>query len=100
MQTYTTKGTCARAIDFSVSDGRVHGVKFHGGCPGGGQGVARLVEGLPATEVVERLKGIICRNNTSCPDQLATALQEYLSCSEDGIDMQEQAERSSVIPVL
>ena len=50
--------------------------RFIGGCPGNTQGVARLAEGRPAAEVVRLLKGIQCRNGTSCPDQLARALEQ------------------------
>lgn len=78
MLTYSTKGTCSRQILFEVTeDGRVYGVKFIGGCSGNLQGIARLVNNRPIDEVIETLKGIKCRSNTSCPDQLATALMEY-----------------------
>ena len=40
----------------------------------------RLVEGMDAEEVISRLKGIKCGfKNTSCPDQLSTALEEVLN---------------------
>ena len=59
---------------------KVHNVKFIGGCSGNTQGVAKLVEGMPAKEVIARLEGIQCgRRPTSCPDQLATALKEAIS---------------------
>ena len=78
MLTYSTKGTCSRQILFEVSeDGIVYDVKFIGGCSGNLQGIARLVNNRPIDEVIETLKGIKCRSNTSCPDQLATALMEY-----------------------
>lgn len=32
---------------------------------------------MTVDEAIRRLKGIQCRNGTSCPDQLATALEEY-----------------------
>ena len=80
MQSYKTKGTCSSRIDFDVVDGKVTGVKFIGGCSGNTQGVAKLVEGMPAKEVIARLEGIQCgRRPTSCPDQLATALKEAIS---------------------
>ena len=44
---------------------------------GNTQGVAALVIGMTVDEAIRRLKGIQCRNGTSCPDQLATALEEY-----------------------
>lgn len=76
---YNTKGVCSRAIDFDVEDGKVVNVKFDGGCMGNTQGVASLVEGMDIHEVISRLKGIDCRGRgTSCPDQLAKALELYL----------------------
>ena len=40
-------------------------------------GLAKMVIGQKADEVVTRLEGIPCRGATSCPDQLATALEAY-----------------------
>ena len=78
MYTYTTKGTCSRQILFDVtSDNKLTNVKFIGGCMGNLQGIAKLVEGRNIDEIIPLLKGIICRSNTSCPDQLAKALIEY-----------------------
>ena len=77
MQTYATKGTCSRQSLFDVIDGKVYNVKFIGGCLGNLQGIARLVEGRDIDEVITTLKGVKCKGNTSCPDQLATALQTY-----------------------
>ena len=78
MQTYITKGTCSRQILFNVTaDDKVTDVKFIGGCSGNLQGIAKLVNGKPIDEVISLLSGIKCRSNTSCPDQLATALSEY-----------------------
>lgn len=77
---YRTRGVCAREIEFDIEDGKVCGVRFTGGCNGNTQGVARLVEGMDAAEAVKRLKGISCNGRgTSCPDQLATALEQALT---------------------
>ena len=79
MLTYKTHGTCSRQIQFTVSDdGIVDNVKFIGGCNGNLQGISKLVNGKHVNEVVSALKGIKCRNNTSCPDQLAQALKQAL----------------------
>ena len=76
--TYKTSGTCSTKIDFDVTDGVVHNVKFTGGCSGNTQGVSALVEGMKVEDVVQRLKGIRCGfRPTSCPDQLAKALESY-----------------------
>ena len=84
MFTYSTKGTCSRQILFTVDeDGKVHGVRFIGGCSGNLQGIARLVEGRHIDEVQATLAGIKCKGNTSCPDQLSKALAEYKQRAND-----------------
>ncbi len=82
MRTYSTKGTCSRQILFEVTDGKVHDVKFIGGCSGNLQGIAKLVNNKDIDEVIGLLKGIKCRGNTSCPDQLAQALIEYKEANQ------------------
>ena len=78
MQTYMTRGTCSRQILFDVTeDNKVTNVKFIGGCSGNLQAVSRLVDGKDVDEVIALLKGIKCRSNTSCGDQLALALEDY-----------------------
>lgn len=77
--TYKTSGTCSQAINFDIVDGKLTKVKFIGGCNGNTQGIGKLVEGMPVTEVIERLEGIKCGfKETSCPDQLAKALKQTL----------------------
>ncbi len=74
---YTPSGVCTRQIDFTVDSGIVRDVKFVGGCAGNTQGIAKLVEGMKVSEVIERLKNIDCRGRgTSCPDQLARAREQ------------------------
>ena len=42
-----------------------------------GEGLSRLVAGMPVKEVISRLEGIRCGGRpTSCPDQLCKALHE------------------------
>ncbi len=78
MFTYQTRGTCSRQIYFEVDDqNKLHNVKFVGGCGGNLQGIGRLVEGKDIDEVEKLLAGVLCRNNTSCPDQLSKAIAEY-----------------------
>ena len=74
---YRTYGTCARAINFDIDGNKVKNVEFLGGCAGNTNGISKLVENMDIDEVITRLKGIQCRNNTSCPDQLAKALEQY-----------------------
>ena len=74
---YRPQGVCSRAIDIEVEDGVVKSVRFTGGCNGNTQGVSRLVANRPVDEVIGLLSGISCNGRpTSCPDQLARALQE------------------------
>lgn len=74
---YTTKGTCSRQIDLTVDGDRIESVKFIGGCSGNTQGIAALVVGMSIDEAINRVKGIKCGfKPTSCPDQLALALEE------------------------
>ena len=76
---YKTKGTCSSQINIEIKDGVIDSVVFVGGCNGNLQGISKLVEGMDATEVVNRIKGIHCgMKPTSCPDQLATAISEAI----------------------
>lgn len=87
---YRTKGVCSRNISFDIRDGLVTDVRFDGGCNGNTQGVARLVEGMPAEEAIRRMEGIQCGfKGTSCPDQLACAIKAALQKQADGEETEE-----------
>lgn len=74
---YKTRGTCSSMMEVEVVDGIVKEVKITGGCNGNLQGISKLVQGMPAKEVIDRLSGIRCGpRSTSCPDQLAIALSK------------------------
>lgn len=75
MFTYKTHGTCSKQIQIEMQGDTIRSVRFQGGCVGNLQGLSRLVEGRKADEVIYLLKGIQCRAGTSCPDQLARALE-------------------------
>ena len=77
MNTYKTHNVCSRTIDFEIENNIVTDCKFNGGCPGNTQGVAALVKGMTVDEAIARLRGIQCRGNTSCPDQLSRAIEQY-----------------------
>ena len=78
MYSYKTKGTCSKEIQFDIENGVITECKFVGGCPGNTVGVATLVKGMEVDEVIRRLKGVDCAGKgTSCPDQLAKALEQY-----------------------
>ncbi|MCI6516525.1 MAG: TIGR03905 family TSCPD domain-containing protein [Lachnospiraceae bacterium] len=77
---YKTKGTCSTMIDVELKDGVIDSVKFTGGCNGNLQGISALVKGMKPEEAISRLKGIRCGfKSTSCPDQLAHALEEMIA---------------------
>lgn len=82
---YRTKGTCSSQILLEIENGKVHNVQFIGGCSGNTQGVARLVEGMDVDDAISRMKGIRCgMRPTSCPDQLAQALEQAKSAQQSG----------------
>lgn len=77
---YKTQGTCSRQINISINDEDIiENVEFVGGCAGNTHGLSALLKGMKAEDVIGRLKGVLCgTKGTSCPDQLASALQEML----------------------
>ena len=78
--TYRPKGVCSNLMDIDIEDGKVISLKVTGGCSGNLQGISSLVAGMDVDEVISRLEGIRCGfKKTSCPDQLALALKEYMS---------------------
>ncbi len=73
---YKPNGVCSSAIDIEVDGNTIRSVKFTGGCHGNLQGISRLVVGMQVDDAISRFKGIRCGfKNTSCPDQLAQALE-------------------------
>lgn len=77
MYKVTTSGVCAREIIFDIEEGIVTHVEFIGGCPGNALGLSNMIKGTPVGEVVEKLKDVKCGSkNTSCPAQLAYALEQ------------------------
>ena len=78
---YTPKGVCSTQINIDMDENDViKSIEFVGGCPGNTTGVAKLAVGRKVDEIISLLKGVPCRNRgTSCPDQLARALEEYKS---------------------
>lgn len=77
---YKTSGTCSRMVIVEVEDGIVTDCSFVGGCSGNTTGVAALVKGMKAEDAIAKLKGIKCGfRPTSCPDQLAKALESAVA---------------------
>ena len=77
---YQTQGTGSRMIEVVIDENNIiRHVEFSGGCQGNTCGIPKLVEGMEAREVVNRLRGITCGSKpTSCPDQLARALEQLI----------------------
>ncbi len=76
---YTPKGVCSRKIDYEIEDGIVKSISFTGGCDGNLSGISKLVVGMPVEKVISLLRGTCCGfKSTSCPDQLACALEEAI----------------------
>lgn len=74
---YTPNGVCSVKIDFDIDGDIVRNIKFTRGCNGNTQGLSKLADGMKVDEVIARLKGTNCNGRgTSCPDQLARALEE------------------------
>ena len=74
---YQTVGTCCKIIALKIENDIIKDAEFLGGCNGNLQGIAALVEGQDINTVIEKVKGIKCGfKETSCPDQLAKALEE------------------------
>ena len=78
---YTPQGVCARTIVFALDEqGKLHNVKFTGGCPGNLQAIGKLVEGADAKEIADLLRGNDCGGRgTSCADQLSHAVEAALA---------------------
>lgn len=79
MYSYLTKGVCSSEINFDIVNNKVSNVSFTGGCSGNLKGISILIEGMDVNDAIKKLKGVTCGGkDTSCPDQLATALEECL----------------------
>ena len=74
---YKTHGTCSTEIDLEIEDGVITACEIVNGCRGNTKGLATMVVGRKADEVKKLLRGIPCRGNTSCPDQLSRAIEAY-----------------------
>lgn len=71
-------GVCSMKMIFDIEDNIVKSLEIVGGCPGNTVGVSKLVQGKSVDEIIQMLKGIPCGSKgTSCPDQIARALEEY-----------------------
>jgi uncharacterized protein (TIGR03905 family) len=79
--TYAPKGVCSKKIDFEIDDeGKMHNLRFLGGCNGNLKAIGLLLEGADAKNAADILRGNDCGGRgTSCADQLARAIDEMVS---------------------
>ena len=76
---YLTQGTCCKQMNIVLDGEIIRDVEFLGGCNGNLQGIRKLIIGMNINDVATKLKGIMCGSkSTSCPDQLATCLEQYI----------------------
>ena len=78
--TYTTTGVCSKQITFEIDDeGKIHNLRFMGGCPGNLSAISKLLEGQDALTAANILEGNTCGpRNSSCADQLSKAIKENI----------------------
>ncbi|MBQ6315687.1 MAG: TIGR03905 family TSCPD domain-containing protein [Mogibacterium sp.] len=78
--TFYPQGVCSMMIELELEGDVIKDVIFTGGCNGNLSGISKLIKGMKAEDVIERLEGTTCGfKNTSCPDQLSKALREALA---------------------
>ena len=78
--TYTTEGVCSKQIIFELDEeGKIHNLKFIGGCPGNLCAISKLLEGADAATAAKILEGNTCGpRSTSCADQLSKAIKQNI----------------------
>ena len=77
--TFYPQGVCSMMIEIELEGEMIKEVIFTGGCNGNLNGISKLIRGMNAREVIEKLEGTRCgMNETSCPDQLSKALRQAL----------------------
>ena len=80
MFTFYPEGVCSMMIEIELEGEIIKDVVFTGGCNGNLSGISKLIKGMNAEEVIEKLEGTRCGfKDTSCPDQLSRALRQALN---------------------
>ena len=72
---FQPQNVCSRLMRITYEGDVILKLEVIGGCRGNTQGVAALIAGMKIDEAISRLDGILCRNGTSCPDQVAQGLK-------------------------
>ena len=69
-------GICPKEIHLDIEGGILKELSFlGGGCRGNSYLISKILQGKRIEELIPLLKGIPCREGTSCPDQVAKALE-------------------------
>lgn len=78
---YTNRGVCSRKTVVDLSpEGIINDISIIGGCNGNTHGLTVLLKGMSARDAISKLRGINCNGRgTSCPDQVAIALEQALN---------------------
>ncbi len=78
--TFKPSSVCCKEIIFEINNNNIiTDVDFIGGCPGNLIGLRNLIIGQDANKIADKLADVPCGGkSTSCPDQLAKAIREYL----------------------
>ncbi len=78
---FKPSGVCCREMIFEINEENIiTDVDFVGGCAGNLMGLKHLIVGNNANEIADKLENITCGSKpTSCPDQFAKAIREYLA---------------------
>ncbi len=81
---FIPRGVCSKRMIVEIENNKIVNAEFIGGCNGNLKGIRSLVIGMEVEEVIKRLKGILCGSKqTSCPNEFALCLEEYLQKSKD-----------------
>lgn len=75
---YKPSGVCSTKMIFKIENNKIIDLEVINGCPGNLKGITALIKGQDIDYIIDKLKDIKCGlKNTSCPDQIAKALEEY-----------------------
>lgn len=78
---YKPKGVCSTEMIFDIDPDTktINDLQVINGCNGNLKGISSLIKGMKVEDVINKLDGIKCGfKNTSCPDQIANGLKEYI----------------------
>ena len=78
---HQNRGTCSVRTEVELNDDHtIARVAVLGGCNGNLKGISQLLVGMKAEDAIQRMRGTTCGSKaTSCPDQIAVALEEALA---------------------